>query len=700
MLAAAASIAAVWAAAGAAPSPAAGQKDWAYNGGDLGDHYSSLSQINRQTVSGLKEVWRVETGVGGVQTNPLVIGRTLFGFTPDLRPFAVDAATGKALWRFDPGIPGTQPSRGFTYWSDGTSKRLFAGIMNRLYALDPVTGRPIAGFGENGFVDLRRNLRADPEGQATYLTAPGVIYRDMIIIGFRTSEAKPAAPGAIRAYDVRTGALRWSFNTIPHRGEAGYETWPDGREHEQGAANDWAGLAVDAKRGIVYAPTGSAVTDFYGADRKGDNLFANSLLALDAKTGRRVWHFQAVHHDLWDRDFSSPPLLLTVKSGGRMVDAVAQATKQGMLFLFDRATGKPLFPVQERPMPASDTPGEAASPTQPFTTSPAPFARQHLTADLLTQRTPAAHAWALDQFKAFISAGQFKPLTVDRQTVVFPGFDGGAEWGGSAADPRTGVLYINSNDLAWTGGLASAATPGVGPGATLYQNQCSACHGPDRAGFPPAFPSIIERAAAMSDEQIVATIANGKGRMPAFPMVTRSADLKAMLTFLRTGHEQAVPERSDRQEVTSVGGQQAAYRFTGYRKFLDPDGYPAVKPPWGTLSAIDLNTGAYLWKIPLGEYPELAMLGMNDTGSENYGGPIVTAGGLVIIAATNFDDRLRVFDSRTGKLVWQTTLPYAGNATPATYMIDGRQYLVIATSNGRNPKGKQGSAYVAYALPR
>jgi quinoprotein glucose dehydrogenase len=392
-------------------------------------------------------------------------------------------------------------------------------------------------------------------------------------------------------------------------------------------------------------------------------------------------------------------LLLTVKSGGRPVDAVAQTSKQGVLYLFNRVTGEPLFPIIERPYPASDVPGEVTSPTQPFPLAPEPFARQRLTADMLTQRTPQAHAWAVDQFKTFRSGGQFIPLSVDKQTVVFPGFDGGAEWGGSAADPRTGVIYVNATDIAWTAGLAEASAIDSGPGATLYQVQCGGCHGPDRGGFPPTFPSLIERSSKMSDEEILGTISSGKGRMPAFSFLANSPGLPALVAYVRTGKEPPKTERNDRKEVVSTDGPPARYRFTGFRKFLDPDGYPAVAPPWGTLNAIDLNTGKYLWKIPLGEYPELAAKGMTATGTENYGGPIVTAGGLVIIGATNFDSKLRAFDSRTGKLLWQADLPYAGNATPATYMVDGRQYVVIATSNARNPRGPQGSAYVAYALP-
>ena len=774
--------------------------DWsAYNGGVDGDHYSSLSQITPANVAGLKQAWRVDVGSeGGLQANPLVVGRVVYGYSPTLEVFALDGATGKQLWKFDSGIVGRQPSRGLSYWTDGKESRVFAYIMNFLYSLNPVTGKPIASFGEGGRLDLRKDLDSDYTQNAVALTTPGVLYKDNLILGFRAPETNPAPRGDIRAYNVRTGKLQWSFHTIPHPGEPGYETWPDGAWKTAGAANNWAGMAVDMKRGLVFVPTGSAVSDFYGFDRLGNDLYANCLLALDATTGKMVWHFQGVHHDIWDRDFPSPPSLVTVRSHGKQIDAVAQTTKQGYLFLFDRTTGKPLFPIEERSFPASTAPGEKASATQPVPLLPEPYARQKLTADMLTTRTPESHAWAVEQFKTFISNGIFMPFSVDKQTVVFPGFDGGAEWGGSAVDIKTGIIYINANDIVWTGGLTENK-PGGSLGSSVYQSQCSMCHGGDRKGAPPAFPSLIDEQKRLSDAEVTAIIHNGKGRMPSFPNVD-AARLTAVLEYLKTGDagaggaagapsqksgnraeiagakiydhncaichgddllgapsnypgligvrvrlsdkqilnnihngkgrmpsfhkltdadttallrflgdsnspqvEEAVTSgNSSKKEVESAlapPGGLARYRFTGYRKFLDPDGYPAVVPPWGTLNAIDLNTGRYLWKIPLGEYPELAEKGIKDTGSENYGGPIVTAGGIVFIAATNFDHKMRAFDSRTGALLWTGDLPYAGNATPATYMIDGRQYIVIATSNARNPKGPQGAAYVAFALP-
>jgi quinoprotein glucose dehydrogenase len=694
-----------------AANPYSQSADWpVYGGQSADDRYSPLTQINRDTVQGLRVAWRFdESGRGESQTNPLIIHGTLFAYTPDLQVIALDAATGRLRWRFNSGIHGTGPQRGLAYWAGGPQPRLLASVMNYLYALDPASGQPIASFGDHGRIDLRKHLRDAYLQNYVSMTSPGIIYRNLIIVGFRTREAKPAPPADIRAYDVLSGALRWSFHTIPHPGEAGYETWPPNAWKSSGSANNWAGFALDQTRGIVYVPTGSAVTDFYGADRIGNDLYADTLLALDAASGRRLWSFQTTHHDVWDRDLPSPPSLVTVQRDGRSIDAVVQTSKQGYVFVFDRVSGAPLFPVREMPFPASSVPGEQLSATQPVPLLPAPFARQRLTENLLTDRTPAAHAWALQRFRGFRSEGQYVPLGLDRPTVVFPGFDGGAEWGGAAVDPGTAVMYVNANDVAWTGQLM--VTPSaLGLGAQLYQGQCSYCHGHDRRGSPPAFPSLVQAQTQLSDAQIAAFIQHGGGRMPPFPTLSGHA-LDALIQYVRTGRDVVAPE--DRAAVRSMGGGGGPnalvplaslnsgdrYTLTGFKKFLDPDGYPAVAPPWGTLSAIDLASGRYLWKIPLGQYPELAAQGLADTGSENYGGPLVTAGGLVFIGATLYDHKLRAFDSQTGRLIWETTLPYAGTATPATYMVDGRQYLVIATSNARNGAAPQGSAYVAYALP-
>lgn len=758
--------------------------DWpAYNGNVDGDHYSPLKQINRSNVHHLQVAWRFDTGEKGqIQTNPLIVGRILYGFTPSQKIIALDAATGQLKWKFDSGINGTQPARGFAYWTEGKERRLFAGIMNFLYCLDPVTGKPIASFGENGRVDLRKGLGRDFETQSIVLTSPGVIFKDLIIVGGRNPEAHPAPPGYIRAFDVHTGQQRWVFHTIPLPGEPGYETWPNDAWKTAGAANNWAGMSLDAQRGILYAPTGSAVMDFYGGDRVGDDLYANCILALDAATGKLLWYFQGVHHDLWDRDFPSPPALFTIERDGKPVDALAQTTKQGYLYLFNRLTGESLFPVREHPYPASTVPGEVSAPTQPLPDWPEPFARrQKLTEDMLTTRTPAAHTWAVQAFHDLRSNGQFYPMAVGQQTVVFPGFDGGAEWGGPAIDPVSKVLFVNENEMAWLGGLAPREKSGA-VGEQVYKDQCAMCHGENRAGDPPTFPTLVGIEKRMTVEKLTDAVRQGTGRMPSFPDITGD-HLQALLDYLRTdaaapnkelGSAPVAPTESnvagsaayqehcaichgDQMEgippsfpmLKGVGNRlsesqivelvhkgkgrmppmanlegeelqalleflgahpaapqekgneaQEPYTFTGYKKFLDPDGYPAIAPPWGTLSAIDLKTGRSLWIIPFGEYPDLAQQRMKNTGSENYGGPIVTAGGVLFIGATVFDRQFHAYDDSTGKLLWEFELPFAGMATPSTYMTDGRQYVVTVSSGGRDPKSPVGGAYIAFALQK
>jgi quinoprotein glucose dehydrogenase len=673
-------------------SLAAQDHDWpVYGGSPASTHYSPLAQINRGNVKGLKVAWSFDTGEkGGLQTNPIVVNGVLYGITPTQKIFALDASTGKLLWKFDSGIPGTQPDRGLAYWSDGTDKRLITGIMNFVYALDAATGKPIASFGQNGRIDLREGLGREPvSAQFVVLTSPPIVYKDLFVVGGRNPESLPAPPGDVRAFDVHSGKVRWVFHTIPHPGEFGYDTWPKDAWKTSGSANNWAGMSIDVARGILYVPTGSAAFDFYGADRVGDDLFANCLIALNAETGQRIWHFQGVHHDLWDRDFPSPPVLLTVRQGGKWIDAVAQPSKQGYVYLFDRLTGQPLFPLEYRDYTTSSLPGEVTARQQGLPTKPAPYARQTFTEDMLTKRTPEMHRWALEKFKALRNDGQFVPLSVGKDTVVFPGFDGGAEWGGSAADPETGILYVNANDIVWTGALAETTEQKSAKG--IYMGQCSMCHGENLAGSPPALPSLVGVGNRLSSYQMADTILEGKGRMPAFPNLSEE-QIDAVIHFVMSGKD---------QDLRSTGPSLPAmkYHLTGYKRFLDPDGYPAVEPPWGTLNAIDLNTGEYVWKIPLGEYPELAAQGMKNTGSQNYGGPVVTAGGLLFIAATNYDKKIRAFDKSTGELLWEDTLPFSGSATPATYSVKGRQYVVIAAGGGRDFKGTSGGVYVAFALP-
>jgi len=670
----------------------AADADWPrYGGDDAKTRHSPLGQINRGNVSRLSLAWQYDTGEkGDTQTQPIVVGRTLYGYTPSHKTFALDATTGKQLWMFDSGIAGVGANRGLMYWKSGTDARVFAAVDNFIYALDSISGNPVASFGHNGRIDLREGLGRDPGSQSVRLTSPGVIYRDFMIVGGRVSESLPASPGHVRAYDVRTGALRWSFHTIPQPGEPGYETWPKDAWQYVGGANSWPGMTLDAKRGVVFVPTGSAAADFYGANRPGDNLYANCLLALDAATGKLLWHFQFVKHDLLDRDLPSAPTLVTLRLKGKRVDALVQTTKQGFVFVLNRDTGKPVFPVEEVPAPASDVPGEVANPTWLRPTRHAPYARQRLTADTLTTRTPEVNRWARGQFSQLRSDGPFKPLGVGVDTTIYPGFDGGAEWGGPAYDPASGLLYVNANEMAWLGSLAPNDT-GRSTGKSIYLRDCAACHGDDGRGSPPQFPSLAGITDRMTGEQFADRVHQGGGRMPAFPHLQKEA-LDAVAWFLRDGSDTpaGVPDTSP---------VNLAYRFTGYRRWLDPEGYPAVSTPWGTLNAIDLATGKFAWSIPFGEFPELVARGMRDTGSENYGGPLVTAGGLLFIGATIHDRKFRAFDKANGKLLWETTMPWSADATPVTYQAGGRQYVAIFASGGKERGGSAGGVYLSYALP-
>jgi quinoprotein glucose dehydrogenase len=504
-----------------------------------------------------------------------------------------------------------------------------------------------------------------------------------------------SAPGHIRAFDVRSGALKWTFKTIPHPGEPGYETWPPDAHTRVGGANSWTGMTVDDARGLVFVPTGSAAFDFWGGNRKGKNLYANSLLALDAATGERRWHYQFVRHDLWDRDPPAAPVLVTVTHNGREVDAVAQTTKSGHVFVFNRETGESLFPIEERQVPPSDLDGEQAWPTQPLPLKPRPFARQQFTEADVTDASPAARDAVLARLRVVRSGGQFVPPST-QGTVIFPGFDGGAEWGGAAWDQSTGLLYVNSNEMPWILSMvkidSTRESTDFARGRRTYQLNCTACHGVDRNGDSTrTFPSLVALPKKMPREEAEKIIAGGKAMMPAFPLFS-AQERRELLAYLYNDKPTTSAAQGDDPMVADI-----PYTHTGYNRFLDPDGLPAVKPPWGTMNAINLNTGDIAWQVPLGEEPKMAARGRRNTGTENYGGPVVTAAGLIFIGATK-DEKFRALDASNGQVLWETTLPAGGYATPATYAIDGKQFVVIAAGGGKMGT-KSGDAYVAFALP-
>ena len=678
----------------------AADKDWPeYLGGADRSHYSPLRQINASNVGQLRTAWVYHTGAfGQMQCNPIIVKGVLYGATGTSEVFALNAASGRPIWRFS--VPGALDvvlanDRGVTYWTDGKSERILCTVDSWLYALDARTGSVVKDFGSGGRASLKAGL--GPQAQQKYVmsTTPGTLYGDLIVMPTRVSEDQDAAPGYIQAFNVRTGTLAWTFVTIPYPDTPGYETWSKDayRNTDVGSANCWAGMAIDRRRGILYVPTGSAAPDFWGGHRLGKDLFADSLLALDAATGRLLWCQQTVHHDIWDRDLPSPPVLARLHRGGREVDAVAQTTKTGFVFVFDRVTGEPLFPIEERPFPKSTLDGEEAWPTQPVPTLPKPYARQSLTEADISPYAENRGA-LLAQFRS-ARTGLFQPLG-KFPTILFPGFDGGGEWGGPAVDPD-GILYVNSTNMAWIASMSDTPREAdlalMSPGRRRYMQYCASCHGPERRGLPAGgIPSLVDVGARLRREEVLGLIGTGRKMMPGFTTLTGD-ERAAIVGYLFGEPQPASPGGPPAPE----GPARIPYQFDGYDRWVDSKGYPAISPPWGTLSAINLNTGDYVWTATLGEFRELSAMGIPPTGTENYGGPVATAGNLLFIAATK-DGMMRAFDTRTGRVLWKTELPAAAFATPSTYEVGGRQYVVVAcggTKLGTAP----GDSYVAFALP-
>jgi len=686
------------------PKTSTSANEWReYLGGPDRNHYSALEEINPSNVDQLAVAWEYHTQDSGqVQCNPIIVNGVLYAMTASAQPFALDAATGKEIWRIrdTASVKWYGTIRGVSYWEDKEDKRILYTKESSLYAVDALTGMPVMSFGEGGHVSLASGLGEMAKNKFVISNTPGAVYEDLIIMPLRLSEGNDAAPGYVQAFDIRSGKIAWVFKTIPHPGELGYDTWPPNAYQDStiGAANNWSGMAVDHGRGIVFVPTGSAAFDFYGGNRTGDNLFANTLLALDAKTGKRLWHFQMVHHDILDRDAPAPPNLLTVNHDGKRIDAVAQVTKQGYVFLFNRETGEPLFPIEEVPVPASDVPGEVASATQPRPVKPLPYARQTFAENDISPY--AANREELIQIlRKSRSEGPFTPLS--RQgTVIFPGLDGGAEWGGTAVDPE-GIMYVNSNEMAWLISLDTISMKEKNAllftGEEIYSAYCTTCHGKERGGNKASgFPELQHVGDRQTRENVMTLLNGGKGMMPAFKQLS-DQQKKNLVAFLYGDRQAAKPDKKEPGPTKPVEGQKKDYKISGYTKFLDQDGYQAIGPPWGTLNAIDLNTGEYVWKIPYGESPALAAKGIPQTGSESYGGPVITASGLLFIAGTK-DQKFRAYDKKTGNLLWETTLPAAAYATPSTYSANGKQYIVMACG-GTKLGSPKGDSYVAFALP-
>ena len=667
--------------------------DWPeYLGGPERNHFSSLKQINTRNVSTLQKAWEYHTGdsSGQMQCNPIIVNGIMYATTASLELFALDAASGEEKWRFKDTRERQwySQNRGVVYWENGSDTRILFSAGNWLYAVDAQTGKPVNSFGDGGRLNLKSGLGPQSEKKFVIAATPGTVFKNLIIMPLRMSEGNDAAPGYIQAFDIPSGKLVWVFKTIPDPGEAGYETWAKDNflNTQVGGANSWAGMSVDRKRGIVYVPTGSAAFDFYGGNRKGDNLFANSLIALNAATGERIWHYQLVHHDVWDRDLPAPPNLVTVTRNGKKIDAVAQITKQGYVYVFDRENGTPLFDIQEVSVPTDGVQGEFLSPTQPIPVAPGPFARQGFHENEIN---PWAENYAqlLEQWRKFRKE-VFAPPTVEG-TLILPGFDGGGEWGGAAFDQESGLLYVNSNEVPNIIKLNPARkVRSVSPGNSLYLQNCAVCHRDDLSGQPAAgYPSLQQLQNRKTRKEIQDVIKGGKGMMPGFPQLDPN-QLNILTDFLMGSEKQS--------NVETASSTTLPYAFDGYTKFLDKNGYPAITPPWGTLTAIDLNSGKHVWKKTLGEYKELTTRGIPPTGTENYGGAVVTRGGLLFIAATR-DETFRAFDKKTGQLLWQTELPASAFATPSTYEVKGKQYIVIAC--GGNKLGtKKGDSYMAFCI--
>lgn len=675
---------------------------WAsYAGTTDSAQFSSLTQINKENVNKLEVAWTFASGETAHRCSPLVIGDVIY-LVANEGVAAVNAETGEQIWH----APDTaaQYVRGLVFWQDdeGGNERLLVVKDHYLLALSPADGSVITSFGEAGRIDLRQNLNRDPETISRVSTmTPGRVFEDLIIMGSAVGdETYTGAPGDIRAYHLLTGELVWTFHTIPHPGEFGYDTWPEDAYLRIGAANAWSNMAVDEARGIVYIPTGAPSYHFYGGNRHGDNLFSNTLLALDARTGKRIWHFQAIHHDIWDYDLAMGPKLLTVEHDGQLIDAVALAGKHGFLFVFDREDGTPLFDIEERPVPPSDVPGELASPTQPWPVELPPFARTSLSADDLSPYAdPEERASWAARIREARNEGLFTPPAL-RGVVSIPGSRGGAQFGNGAVIPNKGLFFHAVIESPTIPKLDERGTFDADHMANLtseeiYATACAVCHGADGSGQPPLFPALSGISNRLSAEQFADVLANGRGRMAAYPDIS-AEQLPNLMAFVDALSAQnptrmRIPQR--------VSDSERPYR-SGYHHFFSDNGL--VGPlPWSKLMAWDLNKGKVLWEVPYGDVIQLAQRGITGTGSLFPTNSLAATGGGLLFSVTN-DRKIRAWDQTDGNILWSHDIPADPGGIPATYEVAGRQYVIATATRGdKEAHGLKGEyAYVAFALPQ
>lgn len=678
-----------------------------YKGDEKSTSYSAFDQINLSNVTNLQNAWTFEMNdvaqgeqPMSSQSNPIIVDGIMYANSGKQWVYALDAQTGKQLWAFNAlaeGAP-TAASRGVTYWASGNDKRILYSAGNYLMAIDAKTGKLIPTFGDAGRVNLNVGVRDDPSKISVTLTTPGSIFKDLIIIGSRLPDFYGAAPGYIRAYNCKTGKLAWTFHTIPHPGEVGYDSWPKDAYKYAGGVNCWAGMSIDKQRGMVFLALGSPTYDYYGADRIGANLFGNCVLALDAATGKYKWHFQTVHHDIWDYDLASPPNLVTLIKDNKNIDAVAQVTKHGFIFVLDRQTGKPLFLVEERKVPASNLPGEVAFPTQPFPLKPKAFVKQSMTEQDLTNYSAADHQAILDKFRSVRYEGLFTPPDL-KGTISLPATRGGANWGGAAFDPETNYLYVRGHNLPEIQTIVDANKQFAAQNNTLFERgrvtylkHCASCHGEQKNGIPPSFPSLVDLKARKPEKEVLEKVRQGGGAMPGFKGILSANEERAIISFLYDMKDAKIQV----PQVSKSAEEPVRYMNTSaYATWSDPSGNPAMKGPWATLSALNLSTGEYDWQIPIGNDEKLQEKGGPPTGLLARSGPMVTAGGLIFISGAA-DKKLWAFDKKTGKMVWQTTLPAANNANVCSYMVKGKQYVALSVGG---TKEKPSGSIMSFALP-